>query len=146
MGANWLANVYNLQKDACNAMKQDAELGKHWVEQAHLAHECNHLPNNSLESYFEYANACHEGQHLFIPIEPLVSSPELEHTCDVAGYGWLTTQSPCTRVLACQQFCLVFKTWCSWQSRLPAVTSMPHKQNGVTREAEVNAAEPLADE
>eukprot|EP00891_Asterochloris_glomerata_P001200 jgi/Astpho2/1200/fgenesh1_pg.00022_%23_10_t len=68
----WLADVDNLQKDACNAMKQDAELGKHWVEQAHLAHESNYLPNNSLWSYFEYANACHEGQHLFIPIEPLV--------------------------------------------------------------------------
>ena len=82
---HWLANIDHLQKDACNAMKQDAELGKHWVEQAHLAHESNHLPNNSRWSYFEYANACHEGQHLFVPIEPLVSNPNLEHTCDEAA-------------------------------------------------------------
>ena len=76
----WLANIDDLQKDACSAMKQDAELGRHWVEQAHLAHEVNHLPNSSLWSYFEYANACHDGQHLYIPIEPLVSSLKPEQT------------------------------------------------------------------
>ena len=113
----WLADADNLQKDACNAMKQDAELGKHWVEQAHLAHESNYLPNNSLWSYFEYANACHEGQHLFIPIEPLVSSPKLEHTCDDAVCrSGLLHSCHVHSMLACRQPCPAFKVQPAFQA------------------------------
>eukprot|EP00891_Asterochloris_glomerata_P007234 jgi/Astpho2/7234/Aster-x1426 len=69
----WLQDVDTLQKGACEAMKQDADLGRGWVQQAALAHELRFLPSNStIWSYMEYSNTCHRSLPLFVPVEPLV--------------------------------------------------------------------------